>query len=56
MYFVSQAEDTFICESVQRGLLSSGYDFGRYAPKVETADFNFHKKLANMYNSFLKID
>jgi choline monooxygenase len=42
---ILKAEDTFICESVQRGLLSSGYDVGRYAPKVETADFNFHLKL-----------
>jgi choline monooxygenase len=50
-----KAEDTFICESVQRGLLSSGYDVGRYAPKVESADHNFHLKLASMYRKYLEM-
>ncbi|XP_023344847.1 choline monooxygenase, chloroplastic [Eurytemora carolleeae] len=30
-----QEEDNMICESVQRGLHSSAYDVGRYAPGVE---------------------
>ena len=29
-----QQEDNDICESVQRGLESSAYDTGRYAPNV----------------------
>jgi len=41
-----QQEDNMICESVQRGLLSSAYDTGRYAPGVEMADHAFHQTLA----------
>jgi len=41
-----QQEDNMICESVQRGLQSSAYDTGRYAPGVEHADHAFHQTLA----------
>ena len=41
-----QLEDVGICESVQRGLSSWGYDVGRYAPAVEMGEFAFHRWLA----------
>jgi len=41
-----QREDIDICESVQRGLASSAYDEGRYAPKWEEPTMHFHKLLA----------
>ena len=37
-----QQEDIGVCESVQRGLASSAYDRGRYAPGVEQAAHQFH--------------
>ena len=46
-----QQEDDFICNAVQRGLESSGYDVGRYAPKVEMADHQFHLLLAQSYHN-----
>merc|ERR1719450_881233 len=46
-----QEEDDFICQSVQRGLQSSAYDTGRYAPAVEMADHAFHQKLASQLRS-----
>jgi len=48
-------EDAMICESVQRGLSSSGYDIGRYAPNVEMADHQFHLQLAKQYRQFLQL-
>ena len=47
-----QQEDDFICNAVQRGLESSGYDVGRYAPKVEMADHQFHLLLAQSYQNY----
>lgn len=41
-----QLEDIQICESVQRGLRSRGYDKGRYAPALEGGEFAFHQWLA----------
>jgi choline monooxygenase len=41
-----QQEDVAICEAVQRGLASSGFDRGPYAPNVERADHEFHRMLA----------
>ncbi len=41
-----QQEDIALCESVQRGLASPGYDRGRYAPKIEIAEHHFHRLLA----------
>ena len=43
---VTQREDIAICESVQRGLHSSSYDRGRYAPQVEVGEYHFHRLLA----------
>ncbi len=41
-----QQEDVAISESVQRGIGSRSYDQGRYAPRVETAMYHFHRLLA----------
>ena len=46
-----QLEDSMICGAVQLGLESSGYDVGRYAPKVEFADLAFHRRLADQYRA-----
>ena len=40
-----QRQDTRICESVQRGLASSGFDRGPYAPGFERAAHHFHCRL-----------
>ena len=40
-----QLEDVGICESVQRGLKSRGYDKGRYAPRIELGELHFAKML-----------
>ena len=48
-----QDEDAMICASVQRGLGSSGYDKGRYAPAVEAAEHHFHQLLSVDYMSAL---
>ena len=40
-----QEEDRLVCESVQRGLHSSAYDGGRYAPRLEHGMHAFHCKL-----------
>ncbi len=50
---VTQREDIEICESVQRGLGSSRYDRGRYAPRVEHGEHHFHRLLAADYASFV---
>lgn len=44
-----QVEDMIICEAVSRGLKSSAYNHfkGRYAPKLETALYQFHQ----LYNN-----
>jgi len=42
---VVQAEDIFLCDRVQRGLLSDGYEVGRYAPTVEGGEYMFHQRL-----------
>ena len=41
-----QAEDTYICEAVQRGLRSTTYDRGRYSVKRENGVHHFHTLLA----------
>ena len=40
-----QLEDVGVCESVQRGLSSRGYDKGRYAPRIEQGELHFAKLL-----------
>lgn len=38
-------EDTMICESVQKGLKSDGFDMGRYSPVKEYGTFAFHQMI-----------
>jgi choline monooxygenase len=40
-----QLEDTSICESVQRGMKSSSYEQGYYAPNLESGAHLFHRWL-----------
>ena len=42
---VTQREDIEICESVSRGLGSLAYEPGRYAPRVEQGEHQFHQML-----------
>jgi choline monooxygenase len=42
---LTQQEDIEICESVQRGLGSFSYLPGRYAPRVEHGEHQFHRLL-----------
>lgn len=42
---ITQQEDIEICESVQRGLSSLAYQPGRYAPRVEHGEYQFHRLL-----------
>jgi choline monooxygenase len=39
-------EDVFLCENVQLGLSSRGYDRGRYVPTKQIAAHMFHRRLA----------
>lgn len=47
-----QHEDTYICDLVQKGLMSSTYakHQGRYAPQVEMAMYHFHQLLQQDMN------
>jgi choline monooxygenase len=40
-----EMEDEAICSAVQRGLASSNFERGRYAPRVEHAKYHFHRML-----------
>lgn len=42
-----QLEDVMICEKVQKGLMSDGYNIGRYSPSKEYGTFAFHQMLYN---------
>lgn len=42
---VVQQEDVWLCERVQRGLESTAYDVGRYAPSLEGGEYMFHSLL-----------
>lgn len=50
---VTQQEDISICESVQLGLRSRGYDRGRYAPRLEVGEHQFHGLLARRLRAAL---
>ena len=41
-----QQEDTRVCEGVQRGMESTAFDVGRYAPGPEMPVHAFHLQLA----------
>ncbi len=53
---VTQREDIAICESVQLGLRSRGYERGRYAPQVEMGEHHFHRLLASSLRAGLDPD
>ncbi len=46
-----QEEDTKVCENLQIGLESMGYDKGRYAPAVELGTHHFHQFVARGISS-----
>ncbi len=48
-----QREDVAVCEAVQRGLASPGYVRGRYAPRLEHGEHDFHRRLAAAYREVL---
>ncbi|CAB9514407.1 Choline monooxygenase, chloroplastic [Seminavis robusta] len=39
-------EDVFLCENVQLGLQSRGFEAGRYVPSKQIATYHFHQRLA----------
>lgn len=45
-----QLEDEIICERVQRGLYSNGFEYGRYAPTVEEGVRHFHSWVHKNYS------
>jgi choline monooxygenase len=45
-----QNEDEIICERVQKGVYSNGYDRGRYAPTVEIGTHHFHTWIHSNYS------
>jgi choline monooxygenase len=50
-----QQEDVEICEEVQRGLSSGGFDVGRYSPRREAGVFHFHSLLRQLGGPYAKI-
>ncbi|MCP3916786.1 MAG: hypothetical protein GY711_14615 [bacterium] len=48
---ITQRKDIAICESVQIGLRSNGYERGRYAPRVEMGEHHFHRLLVGCTRS-----
>lgn len=49
-----QAEDIEICEHVQRGLASRGYDIGRFSPDCEEGVYHFQCLLKDIYRQALE--
>lgn len=45
-----QQEDIKICESVQRGLESEGYDVGRFSPENETGVYHFQSMIRSVFS------
>jgi choline monooxygenase len=48
-----QNEDVSISESVQCGIGSSTYEYGRYAPSVEVAELHFHRLISSALNQYI---
>lgn len=46
-----QREDIQICESVQKGLESQGYDVGRLSPENETGVYHFQSMIRNILSN-----
>jgi choline monooxygenase len=51
-----QSEDIEICELVQRGLRSRGYDRGRFSVKYEGGVYHFQNRLRRAYRDWLESD
>jgi choline monooxygenase len=51
-----QAEDIEICEHVQRGLASRGYDRGRFSVKYEGGVYHFQNRLRRAYRDWFERD
>ncbi len=49
-----QAEDIEICEHVQQGLKSRGYDRGRFSVKYEGGVFHFQNRLRRAYRNWIE--
>ncbi|XP_002737044.1 uncharacterized protein LOC100369278 [Saccoglossus kowalevskii] len=49
-----QGEDTEICEGVQRGMSSIAFESGRYAPRIEYPQHEFHVRLGKEFRAYLK--
>jgi len=49
-----QDEDIEICEHVQRGLASRGYDRGRFSVKYEGGVFHFQNRLRRAYREWIR--
>ena len=45
-----QQEDILICESVQKGLESEGYDKGKFSPLNEQGVFHFQSLVRSSLN------
>lgn len=45
-------EDVFLCENVQLGMQSRGFDAGRYVPTKQIATYHFHQRLARDLQCF----
>lgn len=50
-----QKEDIMICEKVQKGLESKGYDKGRFSPQEEMGVYHFQALLKSFYSTALHI-
>ncbi|MCH7772291.1 MAG: hypothetical protein IIA49_14970 [Bacteroidetes bacterium] len=48
-----QQEDIMICEKVQKGLESKGYDKGRFSPQEEMGVYHFQALLKSFYSKVL---
>lgn len=46
-----ELEDEFVVENVQKGILSSFYNAGRFSPKMEKGVHHFHSLLSKFMNS-----
>ncbi len=46
-----QREDIQICESVQKGLESQGYDVGRLSPEKESGVYHFQSMIRNILSN-----
>eukprot|EP01102_Stenamoeba_stenopodia_P008564 TRINITY_DN2473_c0_g1_i1.p1 TRINITY_DN2473_c0_g1~~TRINITY_DN2473_c0_g1_i1.p1 ORF type:complete len:356 (+),score=92.72 TRINITY_DN2473_c0_g1_i1:603-1670(+) len=48
-----QEEDTSVCELIQEGLTTKGYNTGRYSPTMETPTYHFHQFLSDCLHKYV---